>query len=48
MLNTAGRSTLLSKALKAQDKFADAALIDARFAKSWKGAAPALTTSARE
>ncbi len=29
---------LLSKALKAQDKFADAALIDARFAKSWKGA----------
>ena len=32
--------TLLSKALKAQDKFADAALVDARFAKSWKGAAP--------
>ena len=29
--------TLLSKALKAQDKFTDAALIDARFAKSWKG-----------
>ena len=29
--------TLLSKALKAQDKFTDAALVDARFAKSWKG-----------
>ena len=31
--------TLLSTALKAQDKFADAALVDARFAKSWKGVA---------
>lgn len=38
---------LLSKALKAQDKTADAALIDARFAKSWKGAASMLTTSTR-
>ena len=28
---------LLSKALKAQDKFADAALVDARFDKSWRG-----------
>jgi len=28
---------LLSKALKAQNKLSDAALIDARFAKSWKG-----------
>ena len=34
---------LLSKALKLQDKSADAALIDARFAKSWKGADAALT-----
>ena len=33
---------LLSKALKAQNKTDDAALIDARFAKSWKGAAPML------
>ena len=39
---------LLSKALKAQDKTADAALIDARFTKSWKGAAPVLTTAARQ
>jgi hypothetical protein len=30
--------SLLSKALKMQGKQADAALIDARFAKSWKGA----------
>jgi tetratricopeptide (TPR) repeat protein len=29
---------LLAKALRAQDKTAEAALIDARFAKSWKGA----------
>jgi len=40
--------TLLSKALKAQDKAADAALVDARFAKSWKGVAPVATTSARQ
>ncbi len=39
---------LLSKALKLQDKSQDAALIDARFAKSWKGADPALNTSVRE
>jgi predicted Zn-dependent protease len=40
--------SLLSKALKMQNKTADAALIDARFAKSWKGADAALTTSIRE
>jgi tetratricopeptide (TPR) repeat protein len=39
---------LLSKALKLQDKSQDAALIDARFAKSWKGPDAALTTSRRE
>ena len=39
---------LLSKALKLQDKSQDAALIDARFAKSWKGADLALNTSVRE
>jgi tetratricopeptide (TPR) repeat protein len=39
---------LLSKALKMQDKTQDAALIDARFAKSWKGADAALTTSFRD
>ena len=36
---------LLSKALKAQGKNDDAAQIEARFAKSWKGADAALTTS---
>ena len=40
--------SLLSKALKLQGKSADAALIDARFAKSWKGADAALVTSVRE
>jgi predicted Zn-dependent protease len=40
--------TLLSKALKAQNKMSDAALVDARFARSWKGAAPVSTTAARE
>jgi tetratricopeptide (TPR) repeat protein len=40
--------TLLSTALKAQNKSADAALVDARFAKSWKGVAPVATTSARQ
>lgn len=39
---------LLSRALKLQDKSQDAALIDARFAKSWKGADLTLTTSVRE
>jgi tetratricopeptide (TPR) repeat protein len=39
---------LLSTALKAQNKSADAALVDARFAKSWKGVAPVVTTSARQ
>jgi len=39
---------LLSKALKQQNKSQDAALIDARFAKSWKGADLALNTSVRE
>jgi tetratricopeptide (TPR) repeat protein len=39
---------LLSKALKAQNKLSDAALVDARFAKSWKGADVTLTTSHRE
>jgi tetratricopeptide (TPR) repeat protein len=39
---------LLSKALKTQAKLADAALIDARLAKSWKGAAPSLTTAEKE
>ena len=39
---------LLSKALKSQNKLSDAAQIDARFAKSWKGADAALTTSLRE
>jgi len=34
--------------LKKQDKTADAAAIDARFAKSWKGADAALVTSRRE
>ena len=39
---------LLSRALKLQNKSQDAALIDARFAKSWKGADLTLTTSVRE
>jgi tetratricopeptide (TPR) repeat protein len=39
---------LLSKALKKQNKLDDAAMIDARFAKSWKGADSALVTSVRE
>ena len=39
---------LLSKALKMQKKFDDAALIDARFAKTWKGAVPARGTSLGE
>jgi tetratricopeptide (TPR) repeat protein len=39
---------LLSKSLKAQNKSSDAALIDARFAKSWKGADATLATSRRE
>jgi tetratricopeptide (TPR) repeat protein len=39
---------LLSKALKQQGKLDDAALIDARFTKSWKGADTALVTSVRE
>ena len=39
---------LLSKALKLQGKSADAALVDGRFAKSWKGADAALITSVRE
>ena len=39
---------LLSKALKSQKKFDDAALIDARFAKTWKGADPGRGTSLRE
>ena len=39
---------LLSKALKQQGKTADAATIDARFARSWKGADAALITSLRE
>ena len=39
---------LLSKALKLQNKSEEAALIDARFAKSWKGADLALNTSVRE
>ena len=39
---------LLSKALKKQNKLDDAAIIDARFAKSWKGADSALVTSVRE
>jgi tetratricopeptide (TPR) repeat protein len=39
---------LLSKALKKQDKMADAAAIDARLAKSWKGADAALVTSLRD
>jgi tetratricopeptide (TPR) repeat protein len=40
--------SLLSKALKRQDKMTEAAQIDARFAKSWKGAETALATSIRE
>ena len=40
--------SLLSKALKMQNKTADAAMIDARFAKSWQGADAALNTSVRE
>ncbi len=39
---------LMSKALRAQNKSDDAALIDARFARSWKGADAALATSLRE
>jgi tetratricopeptide (TPR) repeat protein len=39
---------LLSKALKAQNKSADAELIDARLAKSLKGADAAVTSSFRE
>ncbi|HEX6164846.1 MAG TPA: hypothetical protein VFZ31_15870 [Vicinamibacterales bacterium] len=39
---------LLSKALKKQNKLEDAALVDARFAKSWQGADAALSTSIRE
>jgi tetratricopeptide (TPR) repeat protein len=39
---------LLSKALKSQAKLSDAVLIDARFAKSWKGTVPMTTTSGRE
>ena len=39
---------LLSKALKKQGKTADAAAIDARLAKSWKGSDAALITSLRE
>ena len=40
--------SLLSRALKQQDKLADAALIDARYAKSSKGAAASVTTTRRE
>jgi predicted Zn-dependent protease len=40
--------SLLSKALKKQDKLVDAALIDERLAKSWKGAEATLITSLRE
>ncbi len=39
---------LLSKALRAQNKTADAALIDARFAQSWKGTVPVPVASGRE
>jgi tetratricopeptide (TPR) repeat protein len=39
---------LLSKALRAQDKSQEAALIDARFAKSWKGTGTAAGASRRE
>jgi tetratricopeptide (TPR) repeat protein len=39
---------LLSKALKLQNKLQDAAIIDARLAKSWKGADATLVTSVRE
>jgi tetratricopeptide (TPR) repeat protein len=39
--------SLLSKALKLQDKAQDAALIDARFAKAWRGTAIPASTSAR-
>ena len=38
---------LLSKALQLQNKSQEAALIDARYAKSWKGAEAALATSLR-
>jgi tetratricopeptide (TPR) repeat protein len=40
--------SLLSKALKRQNKMTEAAQIDARFVKSWKGADAALATSFRE
>ena len=39
--------SLLSKALKRQGKTDDAAMIDARFTRSWKGADAAVTTSLR-
>ena len=39
---------LLSKALKLQNKIAEAAQIDARFVKSWKGADAAVATALRE
>lgn len=40
--------SLLSKALRMQKKDADAALIDERYNKSWKGAAATSATSVRE